>query len=613
MKIYIRQALLAVLVFMVLALSCLGTEIFRHKKDLLVYAQTNTFCASNLACQVTAQWVFALLNGVTVVDGTTNTSIAAALTSLGANSGIIDNTGCLGTKVISAMNVSANGVVIKLGPCNYSQTGLVILSGNSDVIIGQPQGPSFGTAGGTTITQNTSANLNAPGQFSITGTDDLILDVIIDGNVSGNSSAGPIISCTGQRFTLSRAIIQNGNSNGLSAGSSSTPDLCGGLHIEAGSMLVTNKLSNLLMQQMHDVFLDPGVEYENSTGGYGVEARGVDGIRMDQDDVSGNALGGFSCIGTSSYSCTWDQITNTYFGENQGNDIQFINSTPSLSTDGSVGHVIANNHFLGLSNGTMPGPPAAMDNTWNAIYLKDTYYTIVSGNVTQTNPSPYRYKYCIDDAITVTTANANSIQNNNCYGSFGTGTVQTNAYSYYCNNISNGTQGDCLFTNIIANGFIKMPNSVPFYMKNSSGAYQSIFQLGADNNTYFYGDSTQQQIHFQPNPGGTDTLYLTATGIYAPQLINGCVQLVSNQFTSTGSNCNPVAALSASLSTTAATSDSVTVTGMTSSGHCSLAATNSSAATNLATTYISAKATNSITVAHIATASMTFDILCTPN
>lgn len=67
-----------------------------------------------------------------------------------------------------------------------------------------------------------------------------------------------------------------------------------------------------------------------------------------------------------------------------------------------------------------------------------------------------------------------------------------------------------------------------------------------------------------------------------------------------------------SLTTTASTSDNLTITGMTSSGHCALFATNASAATNVATTYISAKTTNQITVTHTATASMTYDFVCTP-
>lgn len=69
----------------------------------------------------------------------------------------------------------------------------------------------------------------------------------------------------------------------------------------------------------------------------------------------------------------------------------------------------------------------------------------------------------------------------------------------------------------------------------------------------------------------------------------------------------------ASLTTTAATSDNVTVAGATSSSHCLLTPTNASAATNIAKTYISSKTTNQITVAHITTSGMTYDISCTPN
>lgn len=69
----------------------------------------------------------------------------------------------------------------------------------------------------------------------------------------------------------------------------------------------------------------------------------------------------------------------------------------------------------------------------------------------------------------------------------------------------------------------------------------------------------------------------------------------------------------ASLVTTAATTDNVSITGVTSSSHCSLTPTNASAATNIATSFVSAKTTNQITVTHTATGSMTYDILCTAN
>jgi hypothetical protein len=76
---------------------------------------------------------------------------------------------------------------------------------------------------------------------------------------------------------------------------------------------------------------------------------------------------------------------------------------------------------------------------------------------------------------------------------------------------------------------------------------------------------------------------------------------------------NGHALLVASFTTTAVSSESVTITGMTSAGHCVLTPTNASASTNVATTFISAKTTNAITLAHTATAGMTYDFTCTPN
>jgi hypothetical protein len=71
--------------------------------------------------------------------------------------------------------------------------------------------------------------------------------------------------------------------------------------------------------------------------------------------------------------------------------------------------------------------------------------------------------------------------------------------------------------------------------------------------------------------------------------------------------------VSGSLTTTAAASDSATIYGVTTSSHCSLTPTNSSAASGIASSYISGVAANSVTVTHAATAGMTFNILCTPN
>jgi hypothetical protein len=65
----------------------------------------------------------------------------------------------------------------------------------------------------------------------------------------------------------------------------------------------------------------------------------------------------------------------------------------------------------------------------------------------------------------------------------------------------------------------------------------------------------------------------------------------------------------------AAASDAITVTGATSSSHCEFTPTNATAAADLLADYISAKATNSVTITHTATtaATGTVDVLCTLN
>lgn len=73
------------------------------------------------------------------------------------------------------------------------------------------------------------------------------------------------------------------------------------------------------------------------------------------------------------------------------------------------------------------------------------------------------------------------------------------------------------------------------------------------------------------------------------------------------------AAFPVSFTSTGATSDNLTVTGMTASGHCTFAPTNASAATNIATTYISAKTTDQITITHTATSGMDYDFICSAN
>jgi hypothetical protein len=67
----------------------------------------------------------------------------------------------------------------------------------------------------------------------------------------------------------------------------------------------------------------------------------------------------------------------------------------------------------------------------------------------------------------------------------------------------------------------------------------------------------------------------------------------------------------ASFTTTSASSDMISIPGATSTGHVMLQPTNASAASMLASTYVSVKANGSITVAHPTTSGATFDVLLT--
>jgi hypothetical protein len=72
------------------------------------------------------------------------------------------------------------------------------------------------------------------------------------------------------------------------------------------------------------------------------------------------------------------------------------------------------------------------------------------------------------------------------------------------------------------------------------------------------------------------------------------------------------AVILARLTSSSRSSDVVTMEGVTAEAHCSLTATNSRAASNIASAYIR-KSANEVTVSHARIAGMTYDIMCTPD
>ena len=144
------------------------------------------------------------------------------------------------------------------------------------------------------------------------------------------------------------------------------------------------------------------------------------------------------------------------------------------------------------------------------------------------------------------------------------------------------------------------PVSGQNYFEESKCALNTCFQQITNQTTSAQSTFTQNLNSF--------TLTGGPTALDASSTINSQQVCLAN-----GTNCPAAGILVGSVVTTAATSDTITITGMTSGGHCSMAATNAGAATNIATSYISAKATNSITLTHVATASMTYDFVCSAN
>ena len=185
----------------------------------------------------------------------------------------------------------------------------------------------------------------------------------------------------------------------------------------------------------------------------------------------------------------------------------------------------------------------------------------------------------------------------------------------------NGSQG------VLVTFGTKAPGQVATTVCRASGGSTVCATVGAGfqvTGTSFLDDGAffPNQSTFQTNTGAI------SSGANSAGLITQALKVVGGNFAATTTGTFTAARLFAlpdasgtyglvifaSLTTTAATSDNVTLTGMTASGHCyGLTPTNASAAANVATTYVSAKTANQITVKHTAVASMTYDIACSPD
>jgi hypothetical protein len=185
----------------------------------------------------------------------------------------------------------------------------------------------------------------------------------------------------------------------------------------------------------------------------------------------------------------------------------------------------------------------------------------------------------------------------------------------------NGTAGD--YSGSFVGSFKALYGGVGNYLYSSSFNLSNVSQI--------YWSSTAdgngtKDTSISRCGGGTICFGNGTNGDFSAQIKAAHLSLQNGSYTQwftsntltagrnvTSPDGNSYTVMSGSLTTTAAASDNVTIQGITASGHCSLTATNASAAANIATTYISSKTANQITVAHTATAGMNYDVMCTSN
>jgi hypothetical protein len=131
--------------------------------------------------------------------------------------------------------------------------------------------------------------------------------------------------------------------------------------------------------------------------------------------------------------------------------------------------------------------------------------------------------------------------------------------------------------------------------------------------------------HFFPSGSPPTVNQAIASGDTSTGLVTTQIALIANGFsgklvplftadrTIVMPDANSHLMVVGTLTTTSAASDTLTLQGVTSSSHCTFSAANASAATNIASSYISSVSNNAVTLAHTATSGMIYNFACSKN
>lgn len=275
--------------------------------------------------------------------------INAAIAKLPSTGGEVDARGLLGVQTLStAVSVPAN-VKITFG-CGVAvtQSAIITVAGNAASLEGCPTGIGIGFTVGQTVFQEASG-ANLAEMILVTGGQNYIGDLVLDGDKANNPSAGPNINLEVGHYYLERVTSQNANGAGVAVTSTGTSDqaCCGTID---KLMAINNTGDGLYCIGSADTIIGES-SFESNAGSAGVELYNCPTTRLSNYDIGGNQIGlwahGASYSSGVSLGSGYQMIGTGQFGNQTKQDIYLDDSSA-----GSWGNVIVGAQFYPSSNRT---------------------------------------------------------------------------------------------------------------------------------------------------------------------------------------------------------------------------------------------------------------------
>lgn len=461
-------------------------------------------------------------------------------------------------------------------------------TGYSESVYGFFLDSAGGEASGTFFADNINAT-NSTGSSSFTSTaieldGPAINDVFIRQGGSESTSYGAVINCTAssgigcQDIHFTDSVFDGWTTSGI-------------------------KVLNLNQGAQGSATFNGGWVGSSGASGYGIDCENSYGLNVTNMQIQsygawgvyGNGCQNFSVTNNTLTNITVDAIHFANTGDSliNGNNISaYVNSgTGIILGAGSDNNVISGNNQYQLS-GTAQ----------HAIYIDSTSNNnVIVGNKASGLFSLNYTNLGTNNGIMQQTAGSGNFNVDPATGNILDFETLNQALSL---TLTNSNSGSAALSKMVVNS-----DTVSAALEATSSTFTGLSSqaaisiTGSSQLNFLFAGVNEAHFDSSGNIVAVGSLTLNGPGCGAGTIAKadgtGCLTLLAS----------PV---SASLTTTSATSDNVTIAGMTSSGHCSLAPTNASAATNIATTYISAKTTNQITVTHTASSGLIYDFVCTP-